>query len=223
MLFRSVTKTLSEAIRTPKPVDFVEQRVQRGTGDATAVALGAFPEETGLDEDDVLVLVGDVPLLRADTVAALVAHHRESDAAATLLTTHVDDPTGYGRIVRDARGGVARIVEQADATEEERAITEVNPAIGCYRRSLLAPALRRLTPANAQGELYLTDAVRDLADPAVAGRQPIRVEGHVQTGLSVAATGLQVRIGQVAGQVQRQTLARRRRRHNLFRLILHLS
>ena len=77
---------------------------------ATAVALGAFPEETGLDEDDVLVLVGDVPLLRADTVAALVAHHRDSDAAATLLTTHVDDPTGYGRIVRDARGGVARIV-----------------------------------------------------------------------------------------------------------------
>lgn len=159
-----VTGTLSAAIRGPKPVDFVEQRVQRGTGDATAVALSAFPEETDLDDDDVLVLVGDVPLLRAETVAALVAQHRESDAAATLLTTHVDDPTGYGRIVRDARGEVARIVEQADATPEERAINEVNPAIGCYRRSLLAPALRRLTPANAQGEYYLTDVVQVLRD-----------------------------------------------------------
>ena len=138
-----VTATIQDALTTATPVDFVEQRVQRGTGDATAVALSAFPEESGLDEDDVLVLVGDIPLLRPDTVAALVAHHRETDAAATLLTTHLDDPTGYGRIVRDARGGVARIVEQSDATDEERAITEVNPAIYCFRRSLLAPALQR--------------------------------------------------------------------------------
>ena len=195
-----VTASLSAAIRTPKPVDFVEQRVQRGTGDATAVALGAFPEETGLDEDDVLVLVGDVPLLRADTVAALVAHHRDCDAAATLLTTHVDDPTGYGRIVRDARGGVARIVEQADATEEERAITEVNPAIGCYRRSLLAPALRRLTPANAQGEYYLTDVVQVLRDAghtvaALAATDPFECMGvNDRAQLAAAEAALRERI-----------------------------
>ncbi|MFM7271651.1 MAG: bifunctional UDP-N-acetylglucosamine diphosphorylase/glucosamine-1-phosphate N-acetyltransferase GlmU [Actinomycetes bacterium] len=195
-----VTETLSAAIRSPKPVDFVEQAVQRGTGDATAVALSAFPEETGLDEDDVLVLVGDVPLLRADTVAALVAHHRESDAAATLLTTHVDDPTGYGRIVRDARGGVARIVEQADATEEERAITEVNPAIGCYRRSLLAPALRRLTPSNAQGEYYLTDVVQVLRDAghavaALAANDPFECMGvNDRAQLAAAEAALRARI-----------------------------
>jgi bifunctional UDP-N-acetylglucosamine pyrophosphorylase/glucosamine-1-phosphate N-acetyltransferase len=111
-----------------------------------------------------------------------VAHHRATDAAATLLTTHLDDPTGYGRIVRDGRGGVARIVEQADATDEERAITEINPAIYCFRRSLLAPALRRLTPANAQGEYYLTDVVAVLRDAghtvgAIAVEDPFECMG----------------------------------------------
>ena len=195
-----VTATISDALTTATPVDFVEQRVQRGTGDATAVALGAFPEESGLDEDDVLVLVGDIPLLRPDTVAALVAHHRETDAAATLLTTHLDDPTGYGRIVRDARGGVARIVEQADATDEERAITEVNPAIYCFRRSLLAPALRRLTPANAQGEYYLTDVIAVLRDAghavaAIAVDDPFECMGvNDRAQLALAEAALRERI-----------------------------
>ncbi len=154
-----VTTTLQGAISTSTPVDFVEQPVQRGTGDATAVALSAFSQDVGIDEDDVVVLVADVPLLRTETIKELVLLHRESDAAATLLTMHLEDPTGYGRIVRDARGLVARIVEQSDADESELAITEVNPAIYCFKRSLLAPALRRLTATNAQGEYYLTDVI----------------------------------------------------------------
>lgn len=154
-----VTTMLQDAISTSTPVDFVEQPVQRGTGDATAVALSAFSQDAGIDEDDVVVLVADVPLLRTETIKELVLLHRESDAAATLLTMHLEDPTGYGRIVRDARGQVARIVEQSDADESELAITEVNPAIYCFKRSLLAPALRRLTATNAQGEYYLTDVI----------------------------------------------------------------
>jgi len=142
-------------------IDFVEQRVQRGTGDATMVGLVGLGDDD--DESDVLVLIGDAPLLRAGTVATLVDHHRDSGAAATLLTAHMDDPTGYGRVVRGADGSVMRIVEQADATTDELEIAEVNTSIYCFRRSLLAPALRRVQPDNSQGEYYLTDVVSVLA------------------------------------------------------------
>jgi bifunctional UDP-N-acetylglucosamine pyrophosphorylase/glucosamine-1-phosphate N-acetyltransferase len=106
-----------------------------------------------------VVLPGDTPLLRPQTLAALVRYHRSEEAGATLLTAEVEDPRGYGRVVHGKDDGVCRVVEEVDATEEERAITEVNTSIYCFRRSILAPALRRLTPANAQGEYYLTDAV----------------------------------------------------------------
>jgi bifunctional UDP-N-acetylglucosamine pyrophosphorylase/glucosamine-1-phosphate N-acetyltransferase len=144
-------------------IDFVEQHVQRGTGDAVSVGLTSFLEDD-LDDTDIVVLPGDTPLLRSSTVAALLAEHRLSDAACTVLTAVVDDPTGYGRVVRGKDGRVARIVEQVDATPEERAIQEVNTSIYCFRRSLLAPALRRVSPENAQGEYYLTDVVEVLYD-----------------------------------------------------------
>src|SRR5439155_8970922 len=85
--------------------------------------------------------------------------HDETDAAATVLTARLPDPTGYGRIVRGKEGRVEAIVDHWDATEEERAIDEVNTSIYCFRRGLLSPALRRLSPENAQGEYYLTDAI----------------------------------------------------------------
>ena len=152
---------------------FVEQRQQRGTGDAVAVGLTGLADDSEvLDDEDVLVLPGDTPLLRAETIDALVAEHRSSGAACTILTTRMADPTGYGRIVRVGKDDrVARIVEQRDATPDELDIDEVNTGIFCFRRSLLAPALRRLTPDNAQGELYLTDVVEVLGDaghPVVA-------------------------------------------------------
>jgi bifunctional UDP-N-acetylglucosamine pyrophosphorylase/glucosamine-1-phosphate N-acetyltransferase len=155
-----VTKTMQEQLVTEVPVEFVEQRVQRGTGDAVSVALTLFDD---LDaEDDILVLPSDAPLVRAETIAKLATQHRIEDAAATLLTAHVADPTGLGRVVRDKDDRVARIVEHADATDEELQIAEINTSIYCFRRNLLAPALRRLSPENAQGEYYLTDAVEVL-------------------------------------------------------------
>jgi len=155
----AVTAALQD-VRTDIPIEFVEQRVQRGTGDATSVALTAFSDT--VDDDDVIVCSADIPLLRAESLATLATEHRLADAAATLLTAVLDDPTGYGRIVRDGRGNVERIVEQSDASPDELAVTEVNPSIYCFRRAFLAPALRRVSPENAQGEYYLTDVVEVL-------------------------------------------------------------
>jgi bifunctional UDP-N-acetylglucosamine pyrophosphorylase/glucosamine-1-phosphate N-acetyltransferase len=158
-----VTKALLEQAPPRLTIDFVEQRVQRGTGDAVSVALTAFPDDDA-EDGEIVVLPGDTPLLRPATLAGLVRLHRESDAAASLLTTRLADPTGYGRVVRGRNDRVARIVEEADATPEERAIDEVNTSIYCFRRSVLAPALRRLSPENAQGEYYLTDVIEVLHD-----------------------------------------------------------
>ncbi len=128
------------------------------------VALTAFPDVEIDGDGDVIVLPGDTPLLRPTTIAALVAHHRATRAACTVLTATMDDPSGYGRVVRAADGSVRRIVEHADATPDALAITEVNTSIYCVRLAELAPALRRLEPQNAQGEYYLTDVVEVLAD-----------------------------------------------------------
>jgi bifunctional UDP-N-acetylglucosamine pyrophosphorylase/glucosamine-1-phosphate N-acetyltransferase len=144
-------------------LEFVEQRVQRGTGDAVAVGLTGLPDDID-DDGDVIVLPGDTPLLRAETVAALVQEHRISGAACTVLTARMDDPTGYGRVVRNKDGRVQRIVEHRDADEAVRAIDEINTSIYVFRRSLLPAALRRITPENAQGELYVTDVVGVLAE-----------------------------------------------------------
>lgn len=159
-----VTKRVQEQARSELRIDFVEQLVQRGTGDAVSVGLTAFPDDDPDDESTIIVLPGDTPLLQASTIAGLVDLHEETEAAATVLTARLDDPTGYGRVVRDKNGRVARIVEQRDASDEERAIDEINTSIYCFRRNLLAPALRRLSPENAQGEYYLTDVVAVLHD-----------------------------------------------------------
>ncbi|MDQ6614593.1 MAG: NTP transferase domain-containing protein [Actinomycetota bacterium] len=159
-----VTKALLEHTVAHLLVEFVEQHVQRGTGDAVAVALTAFPDDDDDDGGDIVVLPGDTPLLRPPTLAALVRAHRQANAAATVLTAELADPTGYGRIVRGKDERVARIVEQADASDAERQIREVNTGIYAFRRSVLAPALRRLSPDNVQGEYYLTDIIGVLHD-----------------------------------------------------------
>jgi bifunctional UDP-N-acetylglucosamine pyrophosphorylase/glucosamine-1-phosphate N-acetyltransferase len=158
-----VMKAVGEQAPPGLHIDFVEQRVQRGTGDAVLVALTVFPDDD-VDDGDIVVLPGDTPLLRPPTLAALVRAHRRADAAATVLTAKLDSPVGYGRVTRDRNGRVARIVEDADATDEEREIDEVNTSIYVFRRSVLAPSLRRLTPDNSQGEFYLTDTIAVLHD-----------------------------------------------------------
>jgi bifunctional UDP-N-acetylglucosamine pyrophosphorylase/glucosamine-1-phosphate N-acetyltransferase len=172
----AVTKKLLEAPKGPWAIEFVEQRAQRGTGDAVAVGLTGLPDEDlDADDGDVLVLPGDTPLLRPETVASLVTDHRLSGAACTVLTAHLPDPTGYGRIMRDRDGRVRRIVEHRDATDDERLVDEINTGIFVFRRSLLAPALRRLTPDNSQGELYVTDVIEVLAD---AGHQVLSAQAE---------------------------------------------
>ena len=157
-----VTKTLHEQVATELPIEFVEQRVQRGTGDAASVALTAFADDPDTD-GDIIVMPGDAPLVRPEVLARLATEHRERDAAATVLTAALDETTvDFGRVVRDATGRLDRVVERSDATEEELAIDEVNTSIYCFRRGLLAPALRRLSPENAQGEYYLTDVLEVL-------------------------------------------------------------
>jgi bifunctional UDP-N-acetylglucosamine pyrophosphorylase/glucosamine-1-phosphate N-acetyltransferase len=157
-----VTKKLHE--HAPElALDFVEQRLQRGTGDAAAVGMTGLSDDD-LNDDDVLVLPGDTPLLRGETVRELVDTHRSTGAVCTILTARVRDPQGYGRILRSADGAVEGIVEESDATAEQRGIDEINTGIYCFRAGLLSPALRRITPDNAQGEFYLTDVISVLLE-----------------------------------------------------------
>jgi bifunctional UDP-N-acetylglucosamine pyrophosphorylase/glucosamine-1-phosphate N-acetyltransferase len=159
-----VEKALTERARADVHLTFVEQYEQLGTGHAVSVALPSIEDEAGAVDGDVLILPGDTPLLRSATVGALLNRHRESQAALTVLTAIVDDPSGYGRIVRDKDGSVARIIEERDATSSERQITEVNTSIMVVRKSLLGPALRRVDRQNAQNQFYLTDLVAVLHD-----------------------------------------------------------
>lgn len=142
---------------------FVEQRNQRGTGDAAAYGMSALPGDDFDDGSPVVVVPGDAPLLQPETLDELVAAHVANDNAATLLTSVVDDPTGYGRVIRGRDGSVARIVEQRDAGPDELAVCEVATSIYAFRRDLFGPALRSLSPDNAQREYYLTDVVGMLA------------------------------------------------------------
>ena len=131
------------------------QEQQLGTGDAVQAALGQLANLNG----DVIVTYGDVPMLTGETLAALLQEHHAQQAAVTVLTAEVPDPTGYGRILRDGDGLVSGIVEHRDADDAQRLITEINSGIYVFDSATLANALTEITPANDQGELYLTDVV----------------------------------------------------------------
>jgi bifunctional UDP-N-acetylglucosamine pyrophosphorylase / glucosamine-1-phosphate N-acetyltransferase len=133
----------------------VIQDRQGGTGHAVRVAI----EAAGLGSGTVVVTYGDSPVLRGQTLATLVQAHAAHSAAATALTTVMENPTGYGRIMRDSDGAFAEIIEEADATPEQRAITEINTGIYAFEARLLAGALSRLPTSNVKGEEYLTDVV----------------------------------------------------------------
>jgi bifunctional UDP-N-acetylglucosamine pyrophosphorylase / glucosamine-1-phosphate N-acetyltransferase len=157
-----VVKAVQADVPPELRIEFVEQIEPLGTGDAAAVGLTGFEPGADLLDGDLVVLPGDTPLVRPATLAALVRTHRETDAAATLLTTVLESPIGYGRIVRSRTGEVTSIVEEAEATDEERAITEVATSIYCFRHGVLAPTLRRIAPSSASGEYYLTDTIGEL-------------------------------------------------------------
>jgi bifunctional UDP-N-acetylglucosamine pyrophosphorylase/glucosamine-1-phosphate N-acetyltransferase len=173
-------------------VEVAVQQQPRGTGDALAAARAAIDGKAG----ELLVLAGDAPLLREETLRDLLETHRRSDAAATVLTFTREDPASYGRIVRDEDGTIRAIVEAVDATDEERAIDEVNSAIYVFNTAKLWPALERIDPANAQGEIYLTDAVRVLVDDGelvTAHEGDIEEVEGVNTRIELADAGAALR------------------------------
>ena len=133
--------------------EFVTQVEQRGTGDAVMSA----KDQLQNSESTVVVLSGDVPLLKAETLRSFIANHDQSGASCSILSVRLENPTGYGRIVRDAGDQFTRIVEQKDASPDERQIKEINSGIYCFAADKLFAALERVEPKNQQGEYYLTD------------------------------------------------------------------
>lgn len=186
---------VQEALADQSDLEFVWQREQKGTGHAVLQAEAALRGFAG----DVLVLAGDGPLIRGSMLTALTEVHRRMNAAATLATAEIDDPTGYGRIVRDSAGRFERIVEHKDATEAQRGIREVNPSYYCFRAEALFPALHQVGTDNAKGEVYLTDVLEILR---TAGQRV-----HVEP-LAAAADVLSINTPEQLAEVE-EALSRR--------------
>jgi len=144
----------------PQGVEWAVQEAPRGTGDAVRAVEGELGDWPG----DVWVLSGDVPGIGAETLRRLGSTHRDANAACTVLTMRPEDPARYGRVIRDKGGRVARIVEFADASEEEKSVRELNSGTYAFRAKDLFATLPRLSNDNAQGEYYLTDVVRLMMD-----------------------------------------------------------
>ncbi len=158
---------------------FALQAEQLGTGHAASVGLAALEKSSG----DVLLLCGDVPLLRPETIEDLLSHHRRSGASATLLTAVLENPLGYGRVIRGEGGEVLEIAEEADAIEAQRAQREINSGTYVFDLEFLSRALPEIRPENRQGEYYLTDVVA----LAVAEGLPVQAVSapHPQEALGV--------------------------------------
>ena len=182
-----------------RPIEIAVQEEQLGTGHAVACGLAAVPADFS---GTVMVTASDVPLLDSDTLAGLIDDHVSRSTSATLLTTTLADPTGYGRILRTQDGEVTSIVEQADATESQRAIREVNAAVYAFDADALRWALTQLRSDNAQSELYLTDAVEILRrkHKSVRGR-------HVDDSALVAGVNDRVQLSELHAELNRRIVA----------------
>jgi bifunctional UDP-N-acetylglucosamine pyrophosphorylase / glucosamine-1-phosphate N-acetyltransferase len=186
-----------------RPIETAVQDQQLGTGHAALCGLAALP----VDFDGVVVVTsGDTPLLDADTLAGLISAHTDSSAAVTVLTTTVPDPTGYGRVLRTQDGEVTAIVEQADATESQRRITEVNTGVYAFDIGALRSALNRLSTDNAQHEMYLTDVIEIVRvdHRAVAAR-------HVDDAALVAGVNDRVQLADVGAELNRRIVTAHQR------------
>jgi bifunctional UDP-N-acetylglucosamine pyrophosphorylase/glucosamine-1-phosphate N-acetyltransferase len=173
------------------------QEQQLGTGDAVRAGLTAVPEMDGA----IVVTSGDVPLLRAETLQELLAEHQTSGNAVTVLTARVPDPTGYGRILPGEDGSVAGIVEHKDASPEQRKIDEINAGIYVFDAATLRDGLSRLTTDNAQGELYLTDAL------AIARSDGKRVGAYVtEDAMQTEGVNDRVQLATLRAELNRRTL-----------------
>ena len=182
-----------------RPIDIAVQEQQLGTGHAALCGLSALPGEFG---GIVVITSGDIPLLDSDTLAALVAAHRDHHAGVTVLTTTVPDAHGYGRILRTQDREVIAIVEETDATPQQRAIGEINAGVYAFDIEVLRSALGRLSSDNAQQELYLTDAI-----------SIVRADGrtvhalHVDDSALVAGVNDRVQLSDLARELNRRIVA----------------
>ncbi len=182
-------------------IQFQLQTEQKGTGHALGVCAGVPELATGR----VVVVCGDSPLLRAETLRNLVQRHADSGCAATLLTTFLDDPRGYGRIIRDEAGHVSAIVEEKAASEEQKQIREINSAMYCFEAALLWKHLPTLTPNPASGEIYLTDIVESL-----------RASGHATAAYVVEEPGEVLGINTRVELAQMDAIFRQRKARELM-------
>jgi bifunctional UDP-N-acetylglucosamine pyrophosphorylase / glucosamine-1-phosphate N-acetyltransferase len=183
----------AEAARHAPDVCLVVQEQLAGTGNAVRMVI----EDLGAMSGTVVVTYGDMPLLQAQTLQALVREHAAEGNAVTVLTARVPDPAGYGRIIRDQAGRLAEIVEEADATAEQRAVDEINSGCYAFDGALLADAVKRFATSNVQGQEYLTDAVAIM-----------RGDGHL------AGTVLAVDPAEIQGVNDQVQLAQARRAYN---------
>ncbi|MDH6198914.1 bifunctional UDP-N-acetylglucosamine pyrophosphorylase/glucosamine-1-phosphate N-acetyltransferase [Mycobacterium frederiksbergense] len=186
-----------------RTIDVAIQDQQLGTGHAVACGLSALPDEFA---GTVVVTSGDVPLLDADTLAGLIEAHSAATAAVTVLTTTVTDPTGYGRILRTQDSEVIGIVEQADATESQRTIREVNAGVYAFDIADLRSALSRLSSNNAQQELYLTDVIAIVRQDGRTVRAM-----HVDDSALVAGINDRVQLADLGAKLNRRIVARHQR------------
>lgn len=198
----AVEAAVRDELKDERGAVFIKQAEQRGTSDAVMAARAALAEANST----LLILSGDVPLVRAETLGALVHQHRTHrgrGAACTILTVRLDDPAGYGRIVRDEEGRFERIVEQKDTTPTEKQIKEVNSGIYCFETRALFPALERVRPVNAQGEYYLTDV------PGILRAEGEDISIHLHTDArEVSGINTRVELADFENILRRRTLRR---------------
>jgi bifunctional UDP-N-acetylglucosamine pyrophosphorylase / glucosamine-1-phosphate N-acetyltransferase len=189
--------TLAAELGRPVLTSVQEKRL--GTGHAVQCGLEALPGDL---DGPVVVTVGDAPLLGAETLRELLGPE-DDRRPVSVLTTELDEPTGYGRILRDADGAVTAIVEQADATEEQRAVREVNAGVYAFDAAFLRGALGRLDTANAQGEFYLTDLVAITAADGLPARGVVCTDGWQVRGVND-----RVQLAQMGAELNRRVVER---------------
>ncbi|MGH2695026.1 MAG: bifunctional UDP-N-acetylglucosamine diphosphorylase/glucosamine-1-phosphate N-acetyltransferase GlmU, partial [Actinomycetota bacterium] len=171
-------------------LDYVVQDPPRGTGDAVRAALGSFTDQEGT----ALVVPGDTPLIETQTLDALLHVHASSGASATVLTARISDPTGYGRVIRNASDEVERIVEDRDASYEERTIDEINASVYVFDIGRLLQVLDKVDKENAQGEYYLTDSIGLLHSK---GDKVVAYRTHPQEVLGVNSRAQLARVSEM--------------------------
>ena len=200
VVLRHQAERVAEAVRAADPAVVVAlQDEVPGTGRAVRCGLGALPQDLA---GTVVVTYGDVPLLSAGTLRRLVAAHRAGGNAMTVLTAELEDPTGYGRVLRDAHG-VAAIVEQKDATAEQRAVREVNSGVYAFDAAALRAALERVGRDNAAGEVYLTDVL------GLLRADGLRVEAlAVHDEWEIRGVNDRAQLAELAGEANARTLRR---------------